>query len=67
MDKNQAEWAIGFGVVMIAASFLTKRFFGTNGIFVSDKPIPTWLGQLIFWVVGGMMILAGVNDLTVNH
>jgi hypothetical protein len=63
MDEEKAILLIVVGVALIGASFVIKNFYGANGIFaamLSDKSIPTWQGRLIFWLVGGMMILGGL-------
>lgn len=66
MDQNQAIGAIVVGIIVIVASFFIQQFYEARGIpmaVVSDRKVPKWLGRLVFWVVGGMMILGGIISL----
>jgi hypothetical protein len=68
MSKGGGEILIAIGSALIVAGFFGKAFYGSNRNFgVSDKPMPTWLGRIIFWVVGGMMIAGGLNALFPPH
>ena len=66
MPQDQAICAIVVGSILIIASFFAKNFLAARGVPVpmaSDRKIPTWEGRVIFWVVGGMMILGGIVSL----
>jgi hypothetical protein len=70
VDQGKAIAAIIAGSVLIVASFFFKNFYagrGTLSAAVSDRRIPTWQGRLVFWVVGGMMILGGLIFLFPNR
>jgi hypothetical protein len=63
MDQADAVTSIVIGSVAIIASFLIKNFYAARGIHgsaLSDKTIPTWMGRLMFCIVGGMFIFIGV-------
>jgi hypothetical protein len=64
IDKGDGEILVATGSLLILASFFATRFYAARGIQsagVSNKRLPTWTGRVIFWVVGGFMILAGLN------
>ena len=66
MPQDQAICAIVVGSILIIASFFAKNWFAARGVPVpvaSDRKIPKWEGRLIFWVIGGMMILGGIISL----
>jgi len=70
VDQGKAITAIIAGTILIIASFFFKNFYEARGIplpIVSDLRVPTWQGRLIFWVVGGMMILGGLIFFFPNH
>lgn len=70
VDQGKAITAIIAGSVLIIVSFFFKDFYEARGIplpVVSDRKVPTWQGRLIFWVVGGMMILGGLIFLFPNR
>ena len=63
MDQGKAMIAIIAGCILIIVSFFVKNFYEANGIplpIVSGRRVPTWQGRLVFWVIGGMMILIGL-------
>jgi hypothetical protein len=68
--QDQAIGAIVIGSILIIASFFLKKFYaagGTPAAVVSDRRTPTWMGRLIFWAVGGMMLLVGIVCLLPNR
>jgi hypothetical protein len=67
MGNGDREILIAVGIVLIIVGIFGKTFYAANGIRVSDKQLPTWMGRLFFWVVGGMMILGGLNALFPPH
>ena len=70
MKQGEAITALVAGSVLIIASFFIKNFYEARGIplpIVSDRKVPTWQGRLLFWVVGGMMILGGLISLVPNR
>lgn len=70
MDRGEAIGAILVGSIVIVVSFFFKEFYEARGIplpIVSDRRVPTWQGRLIFWVVGGMMILGGLISFFPNR
>jgi hypothetical protein len=62
-DRGDGELAIVIGSVLIISSFFVTKFYGSTGFLLSNKQIPTWMGRLFCWIVGGMMILVGLNFL----
>ena len=70
MDQGKAIIAIIAGSILVIASFVFKNFYEARGMplpIVSDRRAPTWQGRLIFWAVGGMMILGGLMFLFPNR
>jgi hypothetical protein len=70
VDRGEAIGAILVGSIVIVVSFFFKEFYEAWGIplpIVSDRRVPTWQGRLIFWVVGGMMILGGLISFFPNR
>jgi hypothetical protein len=70
VDRGEAIGAILVGSIVIVVSFFFKEFYEARGIplpIVSDRRVPTWQGRLIFWVVGGMMILGGLISFFPNR
>jgi hypothetical protein len=70
MDQGQAITAIVAGSTLITASFFAKRVYAAKGILgapSSNRLISTWKGRLLFWVVGGFMILVGLNYFLIDH
>jgi hypothetical protein len=69
MDQGQAITAIVAGSTMITASFFIKKFFAMGGVGASSsgRVISTWKGRLLFWAVGGFMILVGLNYFLSDH
>jgi hypothetical protein len=70
VGEGKAITAIIGGSALIIASLFFKDFYEAKGIplpIVSDRRVPTWQGRLIFWVVGGMMILRGIMFLSPNR
>jgi hypothetical protein len=70
MDQGQAITAIVAGSVLITASFFAKRFYAARGMLgapSANRPISTWKGRLLFRVVGGLMILVGLNYFLSDH
>lgn len=64
INKSDGEILVATGSLLILVSFFATKFYAARGILsagVSDKRLPTWMGRIIFWVVGGFMILAGLN------
>lgn len=62
MSKGDGELVIALGSLLIIAGIFPKTFFKFNLILhVSDKQKPSWIGRLLCGVVGGMMILFGLN------
>ena len=63
-DRGDAELKIAIGTGVIVVLFFVKNFYWLQGRnVVSDKRMPTWIGRLLSWVIGGMMILVGLNFL----
>jgi hypothetical protein len=70
VDQGKAITAIVVGTILIIASFFIRNFYAARGIplpIVSDRQVPRWQGRLIFWVVGGMLILGGVISFFPNQ
>jgi hypothetical protein len=70
VSQGQAIAAIVVGSILIIASFFAKSFYAARGIpmpTASDRKIPIWQGRLMFWVIGGMMILGGLISLFPNR
>jgi hypothetical protein len=70
LNQGHAISGIVIGTILIAASFLFKNFYEARGIpmpVASGRKVPTWQGRLIFWIVGGMMILMGLIFLFPNR
>ena len=58
--------AIVAGIGMIALSFSIKKFYAAKGIYgvaLSDKPIATWKGRILFIVVGLVLLSFGIKFL----
>ena len=70
MDQRQAITAIVVGSAIITASFFAKTFYaakGLRGAPSSNRTISTWKGRILFWVVGGLMVLVGLNYFFTDH
>jgi len=70
VDQGKAITAIVAGSLLIGASFFFKNFYEAKGIplpIASGRRVPTWQGRLIFWVVGGMMVLGGLISFFPNR
>jgi hypothetical protein len=70
MDQGQAVTAILAGSAIITASFLAKKFYAAKGIRgapSANRAISTLKGRLLFWVVGGFMILVGLSYFLTDH
>jgi len=70
MDRGQAVAAIFAGSVLIAVSFIAKRFYAAKGILGSpptNSAISPWKGRLLFWAIGLFMILVGISFFLSNR
>jgi hypothetical protein len=70
MNQGQAITAIVAGSTIISASFFAKKFYAAKGILgapSSNRVISTWKGRLLFGIVGGFMILVGLNYFLTDH
>jgi hypothetical protein len=70
VSQGESITAIIAGSILIIASFFGKKFYGAGGTpvpIVSNRRIPAWQGRLIFWAVGGVMILGGLIYFFPNH
>ena len=68
MDKEECILLVIIGIAVVAVSFISKNFYASKGtVTLSDQRVPTWQGRLVFWVVGGMMILGGLLFLFPNQ
>jgi hypothetical protein len=70
MDQGQAIIAIVTGSTLITASFFGKTFYAASGLSgapSSNRIISTWKGRILFWFVGGIMVLLGLNYFLTDH
>ncbi len=69
ISDNDAALCILVGVVGCTVGIVNKTFYAAKGFLAapsSDKQIPTWLGRLIFLVVGGVFLIAGFSHFIVE-
>ena len=70
MDQGQAITSIVAGSIAITTSFFAKKFYAAKGLLgapSANRVISTWKGRLLFWVVGGFMILLGLRYFLIDH
>jgi hypothetical protein len=66
ISEGGAVACIVAGTSLSAFGALNKTFYAAKGGFggaLSDKKIPTWMGRLLFLVVGGAFLLLGIAAL----
>ena len=64
MSETKAVLALVAGAVAIVLGLTIKQFYasrGSLGVTVSDRPISTWKGRLLFLAVGTLLVHIGLK------
>ena len=70
MSETKAILAIVGGCAMIILAFCIKQFYAGKGIWsasLSNRQIPTWLGRVLFILIGSTALFIGIRFLVANQ
>jgi hypothetical protein len=68
LTDNTAILCVVIGCAALAVGTFGKQFYyGKAGWGRSNRPAPRWYGRMIFFIVAGLFILAGVSHLLMAH
>jgi len=63
MSLIETAISILIGLASLTYAFTAKQFYAAKGRFTRGRPLPKWIGRLLFLVVGVCFLFGGIATL----